>query len=152
MLGPESSLPWVALAVKSCCYSQGCFHYLPHLSVRSLISTSIFYSVAMMAACLRDWTTKRGSRNEVREDTACPAMYKILQMELSFLLCQPLIKTDMFSEAWECTVCTRLVLIRLLPWLVQSSLFEHIISCTLIWSRVATMVKRCIPQHDPTTH
>lgn len=48
-----------ALAGKPDCESQGYFHYWPHLSVRSLISTSIFYSAAVMAACLRDRTAKK---------------------------------------------------------------------------------------------
>lgn len=37
-------------------------HYLPHLSVGSLISTSIYYSVTVMAACLNDGTTAREYR------------------------------------------------------------------------------------------
>lgn len=52
-----------------------------------------------MDACLSDWTTKRGIRNEVSEDTdtACSVIYSIQKMKLNFLLCPSLIKADMFS-------------------------------------------------------
>lgn len=120
------------LAGKPCCYSQGYFHYWPHLSVRSLISTSIFYSVAVMAACLRDRTTKRGRRNEVR---GCSALChsRIQRMKLKFLLCHSPIRTDMFSWAWECILSTWLVLTCSLPsaHLVLYLMFRPIFMCTL---------------------
>lgn len=44
--------------------SKGFFQYLPHLSVGSLISASIFYSVPMMAATEKENVQGRVSRNK----------------------------------------------------------------------------------------